>query len=74
MFDKYISLILLTVLIHGCNSTTDTKKNDSLKVVPLLYAKRFNIKTSLEYTVLELYGDKTNTNITASFVLYKIKT
>lgn len=41
------------------------------KPASLSYAKRFNIKKEKDYTVLELLGNKNNTEVTASFVLYR---
>ena len=54
-----------------CLSCKDTKKNETIQQTTLLYAKRFNIKKEKDFTVLELYGNKSNTEVTASFVLYK---
>lgn len=56
----------------SCVSTNeDQQTKNTLTSVSLSYAKRFTIKTSADFTVLELHGNKNDSAITASFVLYK---
>ncbi len=56
----------------SCASTNEEQQaKNTLTSVPLSYAKRFTIKTSADFTVLELHGNKNDSAITASFVLYK---
>ncbi|MBI3521242.1 MAG: ABC transporter substrate-binding protein [Bacteroidetes bacterium] len=70
---KSFFVIILAALITACTQVSDTKQTHttSLNAVPLHYAKRFAIKTSADVTVLELLGNKTNNDVTATFVLYK---
>ena len=72
MFKKIISFFLSLFLIAACSPTTENKQTDIRPTsVPLSYAKRFTIKKTKDYTVLELLGNKENDEVTASFVLYK---
>jgi len=67
-------VILFTPLffLFSCAQTSETKQTThALSPVALSYAKRFSIKTSTDYTVLELHGNKNDGTVTASFVLYK---
>ncbi|MES2565420.1 MAG: ABC transporter substrate-binding protein [Bacteroidota bacterium] len=65
-------LILFSLFLFACNPTIDEKKqNQTLSNVPLSYAKRFAIKKCSDYTVLELLGNKNDSEVTASFVLYE---
>jgi iron complex transport system substrate-binding protein len=58
-------------LIISCTPTTEKIQSDNpLQTIPLSYAKRFKIKKASDYTVLELLGNKNDTIVTASFVLY----
>ncbi len=69
---KKIILFIPLLLLLSCTSTNeDQQTKNTLTTVPLSYAKRFTIKTSAEFTVLELHGNKNDSVITASFVLYK---
>lgn len=64
--------ILFSICLFACNTNIEQKKqNDVLTSVPLSYAKRFAIKINDGYTVLELLGNKNDSEVTASFVLYK---
>jgi iron complex transport system substrate-binding protein len=72
MMLKKIILFIPLLLLLSCTSTNeDQQTKNTLTTVPLSYAKRFTIKTSAEFTVLELHGNKNDSVITASFVLYK---
>ena len=69
---KKIILFIPLLLMLSCASTNEDKQaKNTLTKVPLSYAKRFTIKTSADFTVLELHGNKNDSAITASFVLYK---
>ena len=69
---KKIILFIPLLLLLSCSSTNENQQAKStLTIVPLSYAKRFTIKTSADFTVLELHGNKNDSAITASFVLYK---
>lgn len=69
---KKIILFIPLLLLLSCESTNeDQQTKNTLTTVPLAYAKRFTIKTSADFTVLELHGNKNDSAITASFVLYK---
>ena len=72
MMLKKIILFIPLLLILSCASTNEDQQTKStLTTVPLSYAKRFTIKASADFTVLELHGNKNDSAITASFVLYK---
>lgn len=72
MMLKKIILFIPLLLLLSCTSTNeDQQTKNTLTTVPLSYAKRFTIKTSADFTVLELHGNKNDSAITASFVLYK---
>lgn len=71
MFNKYILLFILAIIFYSCDTNTETKKETALNSVSLSYAKRFTIKTSSDFSVLELHGNKNDSNVTATFVLYK---
>lgn len=70
MFKKLV-LILSVIIFYSCSPDAETKKDDSLHSVSLSYAKRFTVKTSSDYCVLELHGNKNDSDVTATFVLYK---
>ncbi|MBP9688813.1 MAG: ABC transporter substrate-binding protein [Bacteroidia bacterium] len=72
MMLKKIILFIPLLLMLSCASTNEEQQaKNTLTSVPLSYAKRFTIKTSADFTVLELHGNKNDSAITASFVLYK---
>jgi iron complex transport system substrate-binding protein len=72
MMLKKIILFIPLLLLLSCTSTNEEQQaKNTLTKVPLSYAKRFTIKTSADFTVLELHGNKNDSAITASFVLYK---
>lgn len=69
---KKIILFIPVLLLFSCTSTNEEQPaKNTLTTVPLSYAKRFTIKTSADFTVLELHGNKNDSDVTASFVLYK---
>jgi iron complex transport system substrate-binding protein len=71
MLKKIILFIPLLLLVSCASTNEDQQAKNTLTTVPLSYAKRFTIKTSADFTVLELHGNKNDSAITASFVLYK---
>lgn len=72
MMLKKIILFIPVLLLFSCASTNEEQPaKNTLTTVPLSYAKRFTIKTSADFTVLELHGNKNDSDVTASFVLYK---
>lgn len=69
---KKIIFFLPVLILLSCTPTTEnSSKSNTLTSIPLSYAKRFTIKTSADFTVLELHGNKNNSDVTATFVLYK---
>ena len=66
---KFIPVLFLL----GCTPTTENKQTDTTTptTVPLSYAKRFAVKKTSMYTILELLGDKNSNEVTATFILYK---
>lgn len=70
MFNKLI-LFLISVILYSCSPSAETKKDNTLHTVSLSYAKLFTVKTSADYSILELHGNKNDSNVTATFVLYK---
>ena len=72
MMLKKIILFIPLLLVLSCTTTTENQQSkNTLTSVPLSHAKRFTIKTCADFTVLELHGNKNDSAITASFVLYK---
>jgi iron complex transport system substrate-binding protein len=63
--------IALCVMLSCTPSTENKQQVQTSTVIPLSYAKRFTIKKLQGYTVLELFGNKDNNDVTATFVLYK---
>ena len=70
MFNKLV-LFLISIIFYSCSPKSETKKVNSSLTIPLSYAKRFTIKTSADFSVLELHGNKNDSDVTATFVLYK---
>lgn len=70
MFKKLV-LILSVTIFYSCSPDAETKKDNSFHTVSLSYAKRFTVKTCSDYNVLELHGNKNDSDVTATFVLYK---
>jgi len=70
MSKKLLVFFVSVCILSSCSPTVETKKDTTLTSVPLSYAKRFTIKTSADFTVLELHGNKNDSAVTASFVLY----
>ena len=70
MFKKLV-LILSVTIFYSCSPDAETKKVNSFHTVSLSYAKRFTVKICSDYNVLELHGNKNNSDVTATFVLYK---
>lgn len=68
---KKLVLILSVIIFYSCSPDAETKKDNSFHSVHLSYAKRFTVKTCSDYNVLELHGNKNNSDVTATFVLYK---
>jgi len=71
MFNKHILFFIPAIIFFSCDTNSETKKETALNSVSLSYAKRFTIKTSSDFSVLELHGNKNDSNVTATFVLYK---
>ncbi len=70
MTRSFISACLIVLLV-SCTQNQEKKVTEIDKPATLSYARRFNIKKEKDYTVLELFGNKNNAEVTASFVLYK---
>lgn len=73
MNNKFLIAVLVIFFLASCTpSSQNTHQTETTIVnVTLSYAKRFAIKKSAEFTVLELFGNKNNSNVTATFILYK---
>lgn len=72
LFLKLVLAIACLSAFFSCNSTSKSEaKTEDFEQIRLSYAKRFAIKKTASYTVLELFGNRNDTNVTASFVLYK---
>lgn len=62
----------LVVVFISCHTSNDRKEiAETTQETPLYYAKRFAIKKTPDYTILELFGNRHDHKVTASFVLYK---
>lgn len=71
MYFKYY-LFVISAIITACSSSNQKKdEGEKFQIVPTHYAKRFAIKQTTHYTILELLGNKNNSEVTATFVLYK---
>lgn len=68
---KKLILILSVIIFYSCSPDAETKKDNSFHSVPLSYAQRFTVKTCSDYNILELHGNKNDSDVTATFVLYK---
>lgn len=71
MLQKIVIPFLCLLLFATCTPTAENKQQTETIPVPLSYAKRFTIKKSEQFTVLELLGNKNDSEVTATFVLYK---
>ncbi len=67
---KLLLSLLLFVLLVGCNFSEKMADAKSSEEIKLNYAKRFKIKKNDEFTTLELLGNKSNKDVTATFILY----
>ena len=71
MIIRFLILLSFFGLLSSCNHNTQPEsKQQNSKRVNLTYAKRFKIKQEADYTILEILGNKTDTAVTATFVLY----
>ena len=71
-----VSFVLMGLALVSCQG--DRPKTDTTQAAPVVkdslkYAKRFSITHEKGITVLEIYGNKDNRNVTSYFVLYKDK-
>lgn len=75
MIKTLIFYILIGLALASCQGeTAKTEANQStVQTDSLHYAKRFAIKHEKDITLLEIYGNKENQNVTTYFVLYKGK-
>jgi iron complex transport system substrate-binding protein len=71
MLQKIAFSFLSLLMFVTCTPTKENKQQTETSSIQLLYAKRFAIKRSDQFTVLELLGNKNNSEVTATFVLYK---
>ena len=72
MYKKLVLFFLPSVLFFSCQSVNENQNsNTKMEAVDLSYAKRFTVKKSAEYTLLELLGNKEDSDVTATFVLFK---
>lgn len=71
MLKKIILFIPLLLLLSCASTNEEQQSKNTLTAVTLNYAKRFTIKTSSDFTVLELHGNKNDSDVTSTFVLYK---
>lgn len=72
-------LILFTAIgmalasCQGSHPETFANRDAPVTRDSLHYAKRFAIKHEKEFTILEIYGNKDNQNVTSTFILYPDK-
>lgn len=64
---------LAFVSCQGKHPETATAQNAEVTSDSLHYAKRFAIRHEKEYTILEIYGNKENRQVTSTFILYPDK-
>ena len=71
MILKWTVYIVTLCFLVSCH-TSETKNSQTIsKEVKLGYAKRFKVKKNSQFVTLQLLGNKTNNNVTATFILYK---
>lgn len=61
--------IAITMYLCSCVSNNQSI-NQEKKSIPLHYAKRFKVYQTIDATILELLGNKNDSTVTATFVLY----
>lgn len=72
MLQKIIIPFLFIFIFVRCITDTENKQpTKTTNSIPLSYAKRFAVKKSNDFTILELLGNKNNAEVTVTFVLYK---
>lgn len=70
-FSCFLFSILISLLFISCHTNEMTNVIDEKEAIHLNYAKRFKIYKTNDATIIELFGDKTDTIVTATFVLYQ---
>lgn len=73
MKSVYCFLLSPILVFCGCNTgpeKTKTTSTDQTSVRPIRYAKRFAIEHRNGYTLVAMFGNKTNFDTTASWVIY----
>ena len=68
---KKIVVLCFVVFITACNQSEKQEISRATNEVKLHYAKRFKVIKELDYTLLQILGDKKSDKVTATFVLYK---
>lgn len=68
---KIVYLFCFILICAACHESTSFQQidNNVIEKSPK-YAKRFNVKVGNDYSILELFGNKENNQVTTSFVLY----
>jgi len=68
---QLLLIFSILLVLSSCNNTkNNSKQGHELSEIKLSYAKRFKIKKYSNYTVLEILGNKKDSTVTATFVLY----
>ena len=70
-FSIYFSLAFLIIILSACREQPVKNSKNNTTSIPLKYAKRFKISKFENNTIIELLGNKKDSIITATFVLYK---
>ncbi len=68
---KLLLYLFVFIVLVGCNTSQKTEETNVSTEIKLNYAKRFKIKKNSEFTTIELFGNKKNDDVTATFILYK---
>lgn len=69
---RIVTLFLISLLLYACQETAphNDKSQGNTASTQLSYAKRFNIKKDNDCTILEILGNKNDSSVTATFILY----
>lgn len=67
----FLFSVLISLFFISCQTTEKNNVTYDKKVIHLNYAKRFKLYKTNDATIIELFGDKNDTIVTATFVLYQ---
>ena len=71
MILKVILYTSLFFLLISCNTEELGNHQTGASEVKLIYAKRFKVKVNDQFVTIQLLGNKSNEDVTATFILFK---